>query len=122
MQTLGSVQSTLNTSNNSLFSDMLGQVLQEVVSIIQLLKIEIPCITMVIPLFLCHQTFTYQNEHLLNAIASYPSSNSMMTSDFDDIIKRAAKKYNVPEKLISSVIKQESNFDPSAQVLLVLRD
>ncbi|WP_052712212.1 lytic transglycosylase domain-containing protein [Domibacillus indicus] len=35
-------------------------------------------------------------------------------TDFDDIISRAAEKYNVPKKLIQSVIKQESNFNPNA--------
>ncbi|WP_050182706.1 lytic transglycosylase domain-containing protein [Domibacillus robiginosus] len=35
-------------------------------------------------------------------------------TNFDDIITRAAEKYNVPKKLIQSVIKQESNFNPNA--------
>ncbi|OES43922.1 lytic transglycosylase domain-containing protein [Domibacillus iocasae] len=35
-------------------------------------------------------------------------------TDYDDIITRAAEQYNVPKKLIQSVIKQESNFNPSA--------
>ncbi|OMP67185.1 hypothetical protein BTO28_08905 [Domibacillus epiphyticus] len=39
--------------------------------------------------------------------------NAPKTS-FDDIITRAAEKYNVPKKLIQSVIKQESNFNPNA--------
>ncbi|MGP7817254.1 lytic transglycosylase domain-containing protein [Niallia sp. 01092] len=35
-------------------------------------------------------------------------------NDFQDIIKKAAATYNVPEKLISSVIKVESNNNPNA--------
>ncbi|OXS75098.1 hypothetical protein B1B05_15300 [Domibacillus enclensis] len=35
-------------------------------------------------------------------------------TDFDDIITRAAEQFNVPKKLIQSVIKQESNFNPNA--------
>lgn len=35
-------------------------------------------------------------------------------TDFDDIITRAAEQYNVPKKLIQAVIKQESNFNPTA--------
>ncbi|OZI12544.1 hypothetical protein CEW92_06235 [Bacillaceae bacterium SAS-127] len=34
-------------------------------------------------------------------------------TDFDDIIARAAEKYNIPKKLIQAVIKQESNFNPN---------
>ncbi len=36
------------------------------------------------------------------------------TGDIADIIQKAAEKYNLPEKLIESVIKQESNFNPNA--------
>lgn len=36
------------------------------------------------------------------------------TGDIADIIRKAAEKYNLPEKLIESVIKQESNFNPNA--------
>ncbi|MBM7647532.1 soluble lytic murein transglycosylase-like protein [Bacillus ectoiniformans] len=36
-------------------------------------------------------------------------------TDFDDIITRAAEKYNVPKKLIQAVIRQESNFNPNAR-------
>ena len=33
---------------------------------------------------------------------------------YDDIIENNAKKYSIPKKLIKSVIKQESNFNPKA--------
>ncbi len=36
-------------------------------------------------------------------------------TDFDDIISKASSLYNVPEKLIKSVIQQESNFNPTAK-------
>ncbi|OLN23894.1 hypothetical protein BTO30_02565 [Domibacillus antri] len=39
---------------------------------------------------------------------------SVPKTNYDDIITRAAEKYNVPKKLIQSVIRQESNFNPSA--------
>nr|WP_232732490.1 lytic transglycosylase domain-containing protein [Bacillus sp. mrc49] len=35
-------------------------------------------------------------------------------SNYDEIISQAATLYKLPEKLIKSVIKQESNFDPKA--------
>lgn len=42
-------------------------------------------------------------------------TEKMNTSEqFDTIINEAAKKYNLPVKLIKSIIKHESNFNPSA--------
>ncbi|KIL73117.1 lytic transglycosylase domain-containing protein [Pseudobacillus badius] len=41
--------------------------------------------------------------------------NTNVKTDFDDIITRAAEKYNVPKKLIQAVIRQESNFNPNAR-------
>ncbi|KON68174.1 lytic transglycosylase [Peribacillus butanolivorans] len=39
---------------------------------------------------------------------------SETVTNYDDIIRQAATLYNLPEKLIKSVIKQESNFNPKA--------
>ncbi|MDI2589655.1 lytic transglycosylase domain-containing protein [Psychrobacillus sp. NEAU-3TGS] len=113
MQTLGSVQSSLNTSPASLFSDMLGQVLQSDENNTALGNGNSFYYNGNSPVFK-PSNLAFQNESLMNAIANYAPSETMKSSDFDDIIKRAAKNYNVPEKLISSVIKQESNFNPSA--------
>ena len=57
-----------------------------------------------------------------NALPSINPSTTAVTTkqtsetvtNFDDIINEAATLYNLPEKLIKSVIKQESNFNPSA--------
>jgi soluble lytic murein transglycosylase-like protein len=37
-----------------------------------------------------------------------------ISKDLDGIIKNAAEKYDLPENLLKSVIKQESNFNPMA--------
>lgn len=42
------------------------------------------------------------------------NKSTTQTGDIADIIRKAAEKYNLPEKLIESVIKQESNFNPNA--------
>jgi len=41
-------------------------------------------------------------------------STSLNSSDFQDIIQEMAVKYGVPVKLIQSVIRAESNFNPNA--------
>lgn len=41
-------------------------------------------------------------------------SNTKLSGSFDDIIEKAAAQFNVPAKLIKSVVKQESNFNPTA--------
>lgn len=55
----------------------------------------------------------------VNNVASYnfDKLNSFKESagKYQDFIDQAAQKYNLPEKLISSIIKQESNFDASAR-------
>ncbi len=40
--------------------------------------------------------------------------NMDQNGDYNDIIKEAANKYQVPEKLIRSVIQQESGYNPNA--------
>ncbi|MFY0779964.1 lytic transglycosylase domain-containing protein [Peribacillus simplex] len=51
-----------------------------------------------------------------NPIATaYTNNESSETgTNYDQIISHAASLYNLPEKLIKSVIKQESNFNPEA--------
>ncbi|GKU81808.1 lytic transglycosylase domain-containing protein [Niallia sp. NCCP-28] len=55
-----------------------------------------------------------------NSVALLPKSLTKLTnssstnSDYQKIIQEAALKYNVPAKLIESVIKVESNFNPNA--------
>lgn len=114
MQTLGSVQSSLNTPSPSLFSNMLGQVLQTDDHHAASTNRDSLYYNGNSPVF-TPSNLAYQNDSLINAIASYAPSNKVTSSDFDDIIKQAAERYNVPEKLISSVIKQESNFNPAAR-------
>lgn len=54
------------------------------------------------------------NVSLLPLSLTKLSSTSSTPSEYSDIIKAAAEKYQIPEKLISSVIKVESNFNANA--------
>jgi soluble lytic murein transglycosylase-like protein len=42
---------------------------------------------------------------------SIQAGASTIKHNYEDIVKRASEKYGVPEKLISSIIKHESNFN-----------
>ncbi|MFS0888928.1 lytic transglycosylase domain-containing protein [Peribacillus frigoritolerans] len=52
----------------------------------------------------------------INPISAAHANNqsSGNATNYDHIISRAASLYNLPEKLIKSIIKQESNFNPEA--------
>lgn len=110
LQTFGAVQSFAEQGeNSSMFTEMLQEMLNEQSPV---------------------TTATSTSENLLGQLSSgYPGSNmfnnhilpdiateykSTQTGGIAEIIRQAAEKYNLPEKLIESVIKQESNFDPNA--------
>jgi soluble lytic murein transglycosylase-like protein len=54
------------------------------------------------------------NSHYLPLTISSAEPMSVPNT-FDEMIQNAAQKYNVDARLISSVIKQESNFNPNAK-------
>ncbi|WP_335869951.1 lytic transglycosylase domain-containing protein [Bacillus sp. 2205SS5-2] len=67
------------------------------------------------------QTFGAVYNQLQNLNKPFESINTAVTTskityskDFDEQISLASAKYHLPEKLIASVIKQESNFNPNA--------
>ncbi|MEH7223947.1 lytic transglycosylase domain-containing protein [Bacillus sp. JJ1566] len=54
------------------------------------------------------------NNHYLPL--TFSNSQTMtVSSNYDELIQNAAQKYNVDARLISSVIKHESNFNPNAK-------
>lgn len=106
MQTLGSVQSSQNNNSSTLFSEMLGQVLQDTSFGGSTTTLD--------SLFYSGDLPVYIPENgINNSYHSMKASEGNPTS-IEEIINKASDAYNVPAKLISSVIKQESNFNPSA--------
>ncbi|ALC86273.1 hypothetical protein AM499_10845 [Bacillus sp. FJAT-22090] len=112
MQTLGSVQSSQNSSNSSLFSDLLGEVLQDSGSTANSNTANSLFYNGNAPVFI-PSSISIQNDSLATTLSSF-TSQGVASSNYDEIIQHAASKYNLPEKLISSVIKQESNFNANA--------
>lgn len=114
MQSLGSVQSSKNNSTtSSLFSDMLGQVLQASAGDQATENLTSLLYSGDSPVFVPSNLYSRQSS-LTEDISSYSSTSTNTATDYDEIIKKAAERYNIPEKLISSIIKQESNFNPAA--------
>ncbi|MEH7385042.1 lytic transglycosylase domain-containing protein [Bacillus sp. JJ1521] len=56
----------------------------------------------------------YSNTHYMPLTISNPKTIPV-SSNYDELIQQAAQKYNVDPRLISSVIKHESNFNPNAK-------
>jgi len=113
MQSFGSVQSNQSNSSTPLFSELLGQMYQTTGNNSNLENMSSLFYNGDSPVYL-PSNLSYQPESLVSSFSTYAPTTSMPSSNYDEIIKRASEAYNVPEKLISSVIKQESNFDPSA--------
>lgn len=108
LQALRNVSSTTDsaTSNDgSIFKDMLVQLL----SSSQLPSSNSESIRSQI-----NTSSLYSNKHYIPLSITDAKALSIPTS-FDDLIQNAAQKYNVDPRLISSVIKHESNFNPNAK-------
>ena len=113
LQALQSLSSTNTTTNStgSLFQEILSEVLssptvgnqtmQSLGSLWSMLSNDT-------------QSTLDSNLHITNSIEENKTTPSEKT-DFDEIISQAAALYNIPEKLIKSVIKQESNYNPNAK-------
>lgn len=107
LQTLGAVQSYANSnSTSSMFNEiMMG--LMENESMVQTLSGQ-------------SQSFLNQSLNYNWAAPVYVPSGVNTTSpvsadgDWSDVINEAARKFNVPAKLIQSVIQQESSYNPQA--------
>lgn len=106
MQTLGSVQSSQTNSSSSLFSEMLGQVLEESSYNSSTGNLNSLFYTGDLPVYIPQNGIN--NSFVTNQVSVGGSA------PIEEIINKASEAYNVPAKLISSVIKQESNFNPSA--------
>ena len=128
MQTLGSVQTYANGQNStsSLFSIMINDVINGMTG-------EIPR-TETLPfqpfgmlgglqtmnsLQYAGPNGVYVPENIQSIFGPsytnrYDAPVSTVENDFSDFIRQAAQKYSLPENLITSVIKQESNFNSSA--------
>ncbi len=122
LQALGSLRSTDSSSaaqapsSSNLFQTLLNEVLSTVSQ-------SNPALT---PNAGLGALATIMNSNLMSSPSisynpvptSYRPTNGTVNmdqnGDYNDIIKEAANKYQVPEKLIRSVIQQESGYNPNA--------
>jgi soluble lytic murein transglycosylase-like protein len=111
LQSLSTNPST-NSSSNSLFQDILTEVLssnamssqtqQSLGSLWSTLSSD-------------PSSLVGSQLNVSNATSTETHSTTSPKTNFDEIISEAASLYNLPEKLIKSVIRQESNYDSNAQ-------
>lgn len=121
MQSLGAVKSFVeeNTASSSIFDSILGEVLgsssvSQASSTImdKLTKPESLLYSGNHPVFHPSSLSDILAKTKPNVITNNAHSPNL-NSDYTSIIKQAAEKFNLPEKLISAVIKTESNFNNS---------
>ncbi|WHX92474.1 lytic transglycosylase domain-containing protein [Peribacillus simplex] len=112
----GSVTNTNTNSSRSVFQDMLSELVsgdalestsQKLGSLLSNVETETKS-------FLQPGCLTSMNINPISTAHANNQSSSETATNYDHIISRAASLYNLPEKLIKSVIKQESNFNPEA--------
>lgn len=65
--------------------------------------------------FTTQSTVNDVNSNVVSPVHTISSSSSTGATKFDAIIREAAQTYNVDEKLIHSIIKMESNYNPNAK-------
>lgn len=111
LQSFGSVQSSVNTESPNLFSTMLGEVLSQSSG-----DGNFPA--NINPLIYQGQNDVFMPSSLIQlqknieqASQSQQTTKRQHTNDYSEIIKKAAAQFNLPERLISSVIQHESNFN-----------
>lgn len=108
-----SAQAGSSTSGSSMFQQMLNETLSNQLQE-QSYQAKLGSVSQMLPLL-------NTSNYLMNKSAvSYITKTSPVpaaespSSSIDQIISRAADKYNLPKKLINAVIRQESNFNPDA--------
>lgn len=113
LQSFGSIQpfSEQNNPNATLFSAMLGEVLSQSTA-------NLNAGTTINPLMYQGQNNVFiptslaaTQQKMTQILSSRPTPSPQQANDFSHIIKKAAEQFGLPERLISSVIKHESNFD-----------
>ncbi|WP_445486704.1 lytic transglycosylase domain-containing protein [Niallia sp. 03133] len=94
-----------NNTGNSLFQELLSAITSKDES------------TSILPINIQSNTLGYSANVMNNNVSLLPKSLTKFNntpSNYQDIIREAAAAYHVPEKLISAVIKVESNNNPNA--------
>jgi|SRR5690606_2558382 len=95
--------STSSSNTNSVFKDMMLQLMSTLPNVpTETNRSKVSSLSLT------------RNQHFMPLTISNTDSVST-TSNYDELIQNAAQKYNVDARLISSVIKHESNFNPNAK-------
>lgn len=116
LQNFGTVQSALQQSNESstLFSTMLGEILANTQQSFNQNGVQNPLMyTGTKPIYIPSSTNYAQSIFTeTKKLESTLRQSGQQKNNFEDIIQRAAEKYKIPARLISSIVKHESNFNP----------
>lgn len=105
----------LNQSNSSLMpASMLASFLSVMNGFSPLQSNSFQAANQLLP-FVNQSVGNYGYYNAMSPVGTSSNKRSFGPTHYDDIIREAARKYNVDEKLIHSIIKMESNYNPSAK-------
>lgn len=104
ISSLGSQSGTTRTETASIFQSMLGEALSDASKRSSSLGLGTIAT-------LVHSDFSSLEPQVSNVTETSKNTSSGI---YDEMISKASATYDVPEKLIKAVIKQESGFDPDA--------
>lgn len=113
LQSFGTVQSfsNQNQANSSLFSTMLGEVLSQSTSNLNNESMINSLIYQGQNEVFMPPSLAISQQKIEQMLSNSQTLNKQHSNDYSQLIKKAAEQFNLPERLISSVIKHESNFN-----------
>ena len=123
LNNVSQLSSSKQDSSNSLFSSLFTNELNNVSSsssnLNQIINVPQPTLSYgetVVQLLGKNMSTAVQPviDQISNVISPTNSKSDYTKSQFDDIINKMAKKYEVDPKLIHSIIQHESNYNPNA--------
>lgn len=116
LQSFGAVQSfsTDTDETSSLFSSILGDVFTQSNTNLNNLTAINPLLYQGSADVFLPSSLAFLQQGTENTLLAHPVNQRQQPNNYENIIKKAADQFQLPERLISSIIQHESNFNTDA--------